>query len=192
MEAVEVKPDNVPEVRDKNAVPAELSQHEFLLRTNSEYRDRVVVETILKMAQLIDALAAKNGLTFENGKIVGLDDDEQEKILLKSLGAESSGVREWSPRHEVIEASAEDNFDGYMTQPDPEGNPTSETTEQALADAEPSAETDGEESDDETSEDDGLTPKQRLKNEAEALGLDSSGTKDEIWARIEEFKKSQG
>jgi len=138
--AIEVKElEDGPKVRDKDAIPVELSQHEFLLRTNSEYRDRVVVETVLKMAQLIDALAAKNGLSFENGKIVGLSNKEEEKILLKSLTAESHTVREWSPEHEVIEASAEDNFDGFALSPDPDHEPTSETPEETLADAEPDA-----------------------------------------------------
>lgn len=123
---------------------ADLTQHEYLLRTNAEYRNRVVAETILKMAQLVDALAVKNGLSFSHGKITGLTDEESAMLQLLNLENEPAELRDQTPDHGVMTPASETIGDAYAMSPDPEGSWASETIGENVEEETESEETEGE------------------------------------------------
>lgn len=77
---------------------AGITRHEYLLATDATYRERYANEVLLKMAQLVEALAIKSGLSFdEHGTIQGLTKAEQKKLLVPAVNVDE--VREAYPEH---------------------------------------------------------------------------------------------
>jgi len=183
-----------------------LTRHEYALRTDADYRSTYATEVLLRMAKLVEFLALREGLTFdENGELQGLKKGEEEKLMRPKIDADT--VQESAPVHPEQEPTSEVVFDPYSASPDPDaefdsekvrGEPVSGGTVVdygGTTTGEVEGETETIEGDqgtvvDHTSE----TPETeeeahaRLVDEAQNLGLDDSGSAEEIQGRIDDYK----
>jgi len=245
-----------------------LTQHEYFLRTDADYRSTYATEVMLRMAKLIEVLALRAGLEFDQntGELLGISEEEEKKLMAPAV--DRNEVREARPVHAYIAPEVRE-MDIYAGSPDPSANFGSEKIEEVpsqpgflvdhaarnygynpsdagnadtMADTAEGqfGKTDPEEmSEDQlrtleigghnphdpealpvsltatgkpvaevndqirvegassSSGDDGAdersdhrTPKEKLQDEAEALGLDAAGTVDQLKERIAEHKAS--
>ena len=106
-----------------------MNQHQYLLKTDRIYREQVTTETLLRMAQLVEALALRNGLSWDDeGNIEGLTKEEEKILLSKIPAVEMNTVRETRPTHRAIEQSVAVT-DVYAATPDPDASFGSEVVE---------------------------------------------------------------
>jgi hypothetical protein len=99
---------------------ADTSMHAYLLRTDHNYRDAFVAETILRMAKLVEALALRNGLSFDaNGELEGVTEEEAEMLRAFVPAVNVNTVREASPIHPPEIQQEVAALDPYAATPDP-------------------------------------------------------------------------
>ena len=106
------------------------SQHDFLMRTDKNYRDTVVAETVLMLRDLVMVLAHRNGLEFDpvTGKIEGLSEEEEELLNSSTPAADAdmAAVKEASPKHVVPKPESETVEETFLepgSETDEEGEP---------------------------------------------------------------------
>lgn len=95
-----------------------LSRHEYFLKTDADYRSNYATAVLLKMAKLVEVLALRNGLSFdENGELQGLKKGEAEKLIAPAIDRDE--VREASPEHNYSERVEAPGFDPLAASADP-------------------------------------------------------------------------
>jgi hypothetical protein len=109
-----------------------LTQHEYFLRTDADYRNTYATEVMLRMAKLVEVLALRSGLEFDpnTGELLGLTEDEEKKLMAPAV--DRNEVREARPVHAVISPEVRE-MDIYAARPDPSANFGSEKIEDVPA-----------------------------------------------------------
>jgi hypothetical protein len=173
------------------------SQHAYFLKTSADYRSNYVAEVIIRMAQLVEVLALRNGLQFDRdtGEIIGLTDEERAQLMEPVV--DRNDVKEARPLHRTILTEVS-GVDIYAATPDPSVSFGSEAVGDSpvqsgfLIDYHSQESEESEGSEDSGASEEKKSKKERLQDEAESLGLDSAGTVAELQERIAEHKASLG
>jgi hypothetical protein len=105
-----------------------LTQHEYFLKTDADYRATYASEVMLRMAKLIEVLALRAGLEFDQntGELLGITEEEEAKLMAPAVNRNE--VREARPVHAFIPTEVRE-MDPFAASPDPSANFGSEKIE---------------------------------------------------------------
>jgi len=184
---------------------AELTRHEFLLKKDAQYRQGYVAEVVIRMARLVEVLAARQGITIAaTGEVEGLTEEESQQLSAFVPAVNISAVRESRPVGDTVISSEVTPLDPYIAVPDPNAQFGSEKVDennplqgQAYVSYHPEpapeveAEAETEDEDEAEAEPDDRTVED-LKEELREKGLPTGGAKADLIARLQKDAEENG